>query len=158
MDDSLDNKITELVESKGYLIYDIERVTENYQRIYRVSIMKAIKQPNDEQDNITLQDCELINNLISPIIDMYNIEIDHLEVSSKGLDRQLNKPRHFKLSLNERVKIKLNDKAEQKTIEGIIKSADDEKLILQITTQDTAEDKAINYTDIKKAKVIFIWK
>lgn len=140
MNNDLLSQINKIVESKGFNLYDIEILKENGANIFRVSISSS--------NGINHDDCQVISDIISPLLDIYNIVDDgyFLEVSSPGLERILKKPNHFKLSINQKIKITLNDKTK---LIGILKSADENGFYL--------DSKYYKYSDIKKAKSILEW-
>ncbi len=134
----LESQIKHIVESCNCDLYDIEVLNENESKIFRISISS----PN----GITHDDCQKISEIVSPLLDVYN-PIDseyYLEVSSPGLERKLTKPNHFKLSINQRIKITLLDKT---THSGILMNADDKGF--------TLDDTYFAYGEIKKAKSVF---
>lgn len=140
IDSELESQITKIVEKNGYFLYDIEVLRENDAHILRISITS--------KNGINHSDCQKINDLISPLVDVYNpIESAYfLEISSPGIERILKNPNHFKLSMGDKIEIKLLDKTK---ITGILGKSDDEGFYL-----DSAYYK---YSDIKKAKSVFLW-
>lgn len=140
IDNELESKITQIVESNGYNLYDIEILNENNSHIFRISITA----PN----GINHDDCQKISDIISPLLDIYNpIEGQYsLEVSSPGVERILKKPNHFKLSIGEIIQITLLDKTK---IRGILSSADEIGFSL--------DNKNFKYSEIKKARSVFEW-
>lgn len=136
----LESQIAKIVEKSGYFLYDIEIVRENDAHIFRISITS--------KDGINHQDCQKINDLISPLLDVYDpISGEYfLEVSSPGLERILKKPNHFKLSIGDKIEIRLMDKTK---ISGILGDSDDRGFYLDSTYY--------KYDDIKKAKSVFEW-
>ncbi|RDU57594.1 ribosome maturation factor RimP [Helicobacter sp. MIT 99-5507] len=140
IDSELESQITKIVEKNGYFLYDIEVLRENDAHILRISITS--------KNGINHNDCQKINDLISPLLDVYDpIDGEYfLEISSPGLERILKKPNHFKLSIGDTIEIKLLDKTK---IIGILKESDDNGFYLDSTYY--------KYSDIKKAKSVFIW-
>lgn len=136
--------LEKLVAECGVKLYDVEIANENGRAIYRIYITK--------ENGVTLDDCEKVSRLLSPIYDVkapLNGEYV-LEVSSPGLERKLTKPEHFKASLNELVRIKLNDKS---VLEGKLLAAEEDKIILELEE----EEKEISLSDIKSARTYIIW-
>lgn len=136
-------KIEKIVESFGTDFYDFESVVENDNKIFRIFITC--------KDGVTLEMCENISKVISPILDLNPPIKDKyfLEVSSPGIERSLKKPKHFISSVGELVKIKLNsgDKLQGKIIEANE---------IGVSIDDNGIHK-INYEDIDKAKTYFEW-
>ncbi|RDU65678.1 ribosome maturation factor [Helicobacter sp. MIT 14-3879] len=130
-----------MVESNGYILYDIELVKENNIKILRISIFS--------KNGIGHSDCEKISEIISPLLDVYDPinEEYFLEVSSPGVERILKKPNHFKCFINNKIQVTLEDKTK---IIGILKDSNDCGFYL--------DEKYFTYNEIKKAKSIFEWK
>ncbi|MBQ8829856.1 MAG: ribosome maturation factor RimP [Burkholderiaceae bacterium] len=82
-------QLYELVETTvkgvGYELVDVERFARG---IIRVTI--------DQEGGITLNDCEVVSNLLNPTMTVEGIDFDRLEVSSPGVDRPLRKVADFK--------------------------------------------------------------
>lgn len=142
---SLEEKIEKLVNSCNVELYDIEWAKEGNKNIFRVYIFS--------KDGITLNKCEEVSNLISPLLDIQEPikESYYLEVSSPGIERELKKLKHFESAVGELVRLKLLD---GKKIEGrLIKIVEDE-LFLDVKS----EIKSYKLKDLKSAKTIFKWK
>ena len=131
--------IKNIVEDNGCELYDIEQTTEGDNKFYRVYITKP--------GGVTLNDCEAINNLLSPIFDIEEPIKDKyfLEVSSPGIERKLTKKEHFQKSIGERVKVNTTNGK----VKGILTYADDEKI--------KVDNEEIPYENIKKAKTYIDW-
>lgn len=127
-------------------LYDTEVVTENDHRIYRVYITADTP--------ITLEKCTEVTRILSPIMDLEPpVSGEYfLEVSSPGIDRPLKTLDHFKHSVGELVKLKLEDgtklKAKLLGVEG--------DRIKLWDKQEKAE-KEIPFSQITKAKTYFEW-
>jgi len=142
------NKIEEMlknmIEAEGLKFYDTQIVKEGDETIYRVLIQK-------EGGSVSIDDCVNITNIISPFLDVeeplsgqYN-----LEVSSPGIERKLEKPRHYQLSIGEEVEVTTNDKTKYK---GKLIDVDDSGITIQDRVTDSVK---IEFEDIKKGKTIF---
>ncbi len=136
----LNEIIKNIVEDNGCELYDIEITQEGENKFFRVYITKP--------GGVNLDDCEVINNLLSPIFDIKEPIKDKyfLEVSSPGIERKLTKKEHFEKSIGENVKVTTN---EGKKIKGQLKSFDGE--IAEIGKEK------VNFNDIKKAKTYVDW-
>ncbi|MBR8461911.1 ribosome maturation factor RimP [Campylobacter sp. faydin G-24] len=138
----MDN-LNELVKECGVELYDTEITNENGRAIYRIYITK--------NSGVSLDDCEKVSRLLSPIFDVtppvsgdYN-----LEVSSPGLERKLVKPRHFKASIGELIKIQTSEIK----MAGRLVKANDESIAVQ------NDDGVFEFLimDLKKAKTYLEW-
>jgi len=138
--EELKNVIKNIVEDNGCELYDIEETIENDNKFFRVYITKP--------GGVSLNDCEVINNMISPIFDVEEPIKDRyfLEVSSPGIERKLTKKEHFEKSIGENVKVTTN---EGKKIKGTLKSFDGE-------VAEIGKEK-VKFDDIKKAKTYVDW-
>ncbi len=136
----LNEIIKNIVEDNGCELYDIEISEEGGNKFFRVYITKP--------GGVNLDDCEAINNLLSPIFDIEEPFKDKyfLEVSSPGIERKLTKKEHFQKSIGERVKLTTDD---GEKIKGVLKSFDGENVEIG--------DKKVPFEKIKKAKTYIDW-
>lgn len=112
--------VKEAVEECGCMLWDVEFVKEGPDHNLIVYI--------DKPEGISLDDCEMVNDAIEPIIDEADpIEGSYyLEVSSPGLERELRTSEHIKAFVGERVIVKLfTAKNGKKSYDGIIESFDE---------------------------------
>ena len=154
----LQDKLSALITQKDMKLYDVELLKENEIMILRISIFK--------QGGVTLDDCEAISTLISPLLDveLADLEAYHLEVSSPGIERTLKKPQHFLCSIGQKVAITLLDKSiltgilesynnQEITIKEIPKPAKNKQKIMEKGTKQHT----ILLHECKKVKTIFEW-
>lgn len=153
----LQDKLSELIKQKDMVLYDVELLKENDIMILRISIFK--------KDGVTLDDCEMISTLVSPLLDVEIVDIDsyHLEVSSPGIERTLKKPQHFLCSIGQRVAATLIDKT---IISGILESYDNQEIVIKEVAKRTNSKKQaekdtpshkILLNQCKKVKTVFEW-
>ncbi len=85
----------------GYYLWNVEYVKEGADHILRVTI--------DNDEGITIEDCERMTRAIDPILDLHDpIEDSYLlEVSSPGIERELTRDDHFALCVGEKVEVRL---------------------------------------------------
>ena len=146
-------KIEQLAASLSLYIYDIDFLKEDERHILRISITKKAPMQNlssKDSNAVSLQDCQALSELLSPLLDVENINMDnyHLEVSSPGLERILKKPQHYAFSLGEMISLKLTDKS---SLQGILENVNDTHITLLVGKEQVK----IPFSSIKKAKVIF---
>ncbi len=108
----------------------------------------------DKQGGITLDDCELVNQLIDPILDS-EPEIagrhDYLVVSSPGLDRPIKTDSDFKRNVGRKLDVKLFSPMDKKReITGVLKSFDAESICLE--QEGAGEPIAVRRANIAKAQ------
>ena len=138
--------VEQILAENGFKLYDIEITEENGHNYYRIYMQKE-----GSDKSVTLDDCALINRIVSPIFDVeYNSDDSYfLEVSSPGVERSLTKPEHFEKSVGEKVKLKLKDGTK---IKGVLQEYDSEKQRINV------KNKVIPLDSIKKARTYFEWK
>ena len=148
----IEEQIEELLESKiknlGYILYDVEYVKEGKDYYLRIYI--------DSEKGITLDDCELVSNNITDMLDEKDIIKDQyfLEVSSPGVERVLKKDKHLKSNLGAKVQIKLFKPIDgNKQFTGILKDFDNESIIIE----EDSQTKKIERKNIGQIKTIFDW-
>ena len=116
---ALEIKVEELVkpiiENLGYSVYDVIYQKEGKDNYLRIFI--------DSPKGIGLNDCELVNNSITDILDEKDyIKAQYfLEISSPGIERTLRREEQFKENIGKQVEIHLYKQINnQKTITGIL--------------------------------------
>jgi len=149
MSSNLEQTLTDMIQAEDseLYFYETQTVKENDNLIFRV----FIKSPNR---SITIDDCVKVNNLISPYLDVYPPTSGQyfLEVSSPGIERIVKDLKHFKLSINEKFKIKLQDKTD---INGTLIEIDENNSSIKLKEKDNEEIRTILLSDIVKAKTYF---
>ena len=148
IEEKVEALITPKVEELGYNLYDVEYVKEGKDYYLRVYI--------DKENGIDLNDCELVSNNITEILDKedYIKEQYFLEVSSPGIERVLKKDKHLQDNLKSNVSVKLFKPIEnQKQYIGILVSFDEENIEIEI------QDKTIKLprTNIAQIKTVYTW-
>lgn len=140
----IQEKIEKYIQSCGCELYGIELVKDFGQDVLRISVYS--------KEGVSLDKCQEISQLISPFLDVEDPITSKyvLEVSSPGIERVLKNPRHFSFSIGEEIQVKNIDKT---TIEGILKSCDDEGFVLE----NSQGEHKIAYIQTKKVKTIFRW-
>ncbi len=127
-------------------LYDTEIVSENDHTIYRIYITA--------KNAVTLDKCTEVTKIISPIIDLDPpVKGEYfLEVSSPGIDRKLTTLEHFRYSIGDLVKLKLQDGTK---IKAKLLDVNDNNII--IYDKSEKEDKVIQFSEIVKARTYFEW-
>ncbi|MCF6330857.1 MAG: ribosome maturation factor [Sulfurimonas sp.] len=148
---SLESDINSFVESVDMQLYDISTVNEFDEIIYRISVIS-----NEFEDSkrkpVSLDKCAELSRLISPLLDVTPpVSGDYrMEVGSPGIERKLNKLKHYNLSIGERVSLLLNDKTK---IRGILTKVENSKIFVDVDGKETLVD----FGEILKAKIYFEW-
>ena len=148
----IEEKIESLLEGKvqelGYNLYDIEYVKEGKDYFLRIYI--------DNEKGITLEDCELVSNNITDMLDEEDYIKDQyfLEVSSPGVERVLKKDKHLKNNIGTKVQVKLFKPYQgQKQYVGILKNFNEQNIQLDVNSKIVD----IERKNIGQIKTIFDW-
>ena len=141
---SLNEQIAKIVKANGAEFYGTETAQEDGNTIYRVYIT--------QEGGVNLDLCADISHELSVFFDV-NPPMHgayYLEVSSPGIERKLEEPRHFISAVGERVKFRIHGGEKEK---GEITSADESGF----TIAKKGEDVRFEYANISKAKTYFEW-
>ena len=138
-----------IINNLGYEVYDVIYEKEGKDNYLRIFI--------DNENQITLEDCEKVNNAITDILDEKDLIKSQyfLEVSSPGLERRIRNDKQLEMFKNEKIEIHLFKAIDkQKIITGILKNYDQEKILLQVDEKEISIDK----TNISKMKNVYNWE
>ena len=147
IEEKVESIILEPIEKLGYDLYDVEYVKEGKDYFLRIYIQA--------EKEIDLNDCEKVSNEITEILDKEDPikEQYFLEVSSTGVEKNLRKEKHLKENINNEVQIKLFKPIDgQKQYKGILKSFDNDYLILQ-----TDKELKLDRKNISQIKTVYNW-
>jgi ribosome maturation factor RimP len=103
----------------------------------------------DQDGGVTLDDVAVATKAVSDVLDDSDVMGEQpytLEVTSRGVDRPLTLPRHWRRNAGRLVKASLVEGGE---VTGRIGESDDETVTLEVT----GEARRVAYADIAKAKV-----
>ena len=149
IEEKVESLVSKTINDLGYSIYDIMYVKEGKDYYLRIFI--------DNEDGISLNDCEKVNDAITDMLDSANYIKDQyfLEISSPGIERNIRTDKHLQLNLNEEINVKLFKAIEnKKELEGILKKFDDETITLENENND---DIIIQRNNISSMKRAFKW-
>ena len=128
------------VTGLGYELVDVERVGRGLLRVYI-----------DKPQGISVEDCALVSNQLTRVLEVEGVAYDRLEVSSPGLDRPLKKAADFVRFKGERARIKLRvPKDGQRNFVGVIGPVAQGSLALDVEGKVVSIDLA----DVDKAKLV----
>lgn len=141
IEEKVENLIKDKIENIGYELYDVLYLKEGKNYILRIVI--------DNENGISLEDCEKVNNEITDILDEadYIKEQYYLEVSSPGIERILRKDWQLKKNIDNKVQVSLFKKDENgfKEYIGILKQVEDDYLkIIQENNEYMVQRKNIS--------------
>ncbi len=133
--------IKELLDPNIHLI----DVQENNQR----DLVKVIV---DSENPITIDTIASITRTIrdSEVIDKHFPNGYKMEVTSTGIDADLEQPFQFRKNIGRQLKLKLITNDSVKSMKATLKDIDDNGIFIQLGK----EISHINYADIKQAKII----
>ena len=146
IEEKVENSISKIIENLGYKLYDVQYAKEGKDYFLRIFIEK-------ENGEITLDDCENVNNAITDILDEkdYIKEQYFLEVSSTGVEKVIRKDKHLKENINEIITIKLFKPVEgTKEFIGKLKNFDEENLEIELDDESIIQLERKNISLIKK--------
>jgi ribosome maturation factor RimP len=133
-----------VVQDLGYELVDIE---------FRLGAHSLVRIFIDKQGGITLEDCELVSNQVSGVLDVEDPLPGHytLEVSSPGLDRALRTAEHFRMFAGRQIKLQCKSLvAGRKRFKGVLKGIDGEEITLEV---DGVEAK-IALSNVNSARLV----
>ena len=136
--------VREAVEECGCMLWDVEFVKEGPDHNLIIYI--------DKPEGISLDDCEMVNDAVEPIIDEADpIEGSYyLEISSPGLERELKTKEHIEAFVGERVIVKLfAPKDGKKSFDGNIVSVDDNGVVTLDVNGEEVQLSPKEYSSIK---------
>ncbi len=148
IEEKVEELISSVIENLGYELYDVEYVKESKDYFLRIYI--------DNEKGITLDDCELVSNNITELLDKedYIKEQYFLEVSSPGVERILRKDKHLEANIGKDVQIKLFKPLNgKKQYIGTLQQYDANNIIIK----QNDESISISRQDIAQIKTIFEW-
>lgn len=97
------NEIKTIIEQENHILYDINFIYEDGEEIMQIQMM-------NKTTPLNMDECTRMTKLISPILEENFIYDDYrVEIGSAGLKRSIKDKAQWNLSINELVKIKLED-------------------------------------------------
>ena len=149
IEEKIECLVKPIIEKLSYKLYDVEYSKEGKDYYLRIFI--------DNNDVISIEDCEIVTNAISDILDEANYikEQYFLEVSSPGIERRLRKDEHFEDNIGKDIEISLfkKDNYGNKQYIGCLISYTNETITISINNNL----KSIERKDISFIKTIYNW-
>ena len=137
MSDLLNQRIKEVVESKGYHVFDIQWTKQSNNRVLQIACGK-------DDFSMDLDGCTMLSDVISTMLDEEFEELSDyfLEICSPGAERELTTMADRLLALHHKVYIRLEHPI-NKSLEfiGMVDAIDADQLVL--TYRDKARSKTI---------------
>ena len=140
----LNTLIETTVVSLGYELVDVEMSPRG--RTVRV----FIDLPGDDK-GIDVEDCAKVSNQLSRVFEVENIDFDHLEISSPGLDRVVKKAADFERFAGQDIQVKVRiPHAGRRNFQGELLGCKDGKVGLRLEKDDVE----LEFNNIEKARLV----
>jgi ribosome maturation factor RimP len=128
----------------GYELVDIEMSPRG--RTIRIFIDLPGK-----ENGVDVDDCALVSNQLSRLLDVENVDYDRLEISSPGLDRVVKKAEDFARFAGQDIQIKLRiPQGGRRNFQGELIGLTDGKVSLRLEKDDVE----LEFTNIEKARLV----
>ncbi len=122
-----EERLRPVIENEGYELVEVTYQKEST----GMNLVFTI----DNDNGITIDDCEKIHKIIDPILDELNPTDDKpyiLSVSSPGLDRPIKTERDFKRNLGKEIEITLFQKIDgKKNFKGVLKTYSEKQVEIE---------------------------
>ena len=140
----LNTLIETTVVGLGYELVDVEMSPRG--RTVRV----FIDLPGDDK-GIDVEDCAKVSNQLSRVFEVENIDFDHLEISSPGLDRVVKKADDFERFAGQDIQIKVRIPHDgRRNFQGELLGCKDGKVGLRLEKDDVE----LEFNNIEKARLV----
>lgn len=139
--DRIENELLGPLSVLGLDIEAVELTPAGKRRVLRIAV--------DKDGGVTLDDVAEATREISSVLDASDVMGEHpytLEVTSRGVDRPLTLPRHWRRNESRLVKVALVEGGE---VQGRIGRSTDESVVLDVD----GTERELAYADIAKARV-----
>jgi len=136
--------INEFLLEENLELYDINIV--NFPNISKIDIYVY------SSTNLDYKTIERLNYQIQRLLEEFNIEKGSYDliISSPGIERSLKTLRHYEISINEYLKVKLNDPiGNEYVFYGILSNVENDNIYLDVDEQIVE----INFNNIKKSRI-----
>ena len=148
IESKVENLLNSSIEALGYELYDVLYEKEGKDYYLRIII--------DKPEGIDINDCEIVNNEINPILDEadYIKEQYFLEVSSPGAERPLKKESDYQRALNEYIHVSLYQAVDgRKVYEGTMTDLTPDSLTLDYLDKTRYKTITLDRKKIAKARL-----
>ena len=139
--EAIESELTEPLEALGMDVEAVEITPAGKRRILRVAV--------DKDGGVTLDDVADATREVGRVLDESEVMGEQpytLEVTSRGVDRPLTLPRHWRRNTNRLVKVTGTN---GETFTGRIKEHDENGVVLEIS----GKRRTVPYAEVKKALV-----
>lgn len=148
-DEEVEAVVRPVVEAAGLELWEATFRRESGRRVLRVTVHR--------EGGVDLETITSTSERLSRRLDLEGFSADtpyELEVSSRGLERALRRPRHFERSVGEQVRVRTMVPVDGRQVhEGALVSAGPEAIVIA----SGGGDVRVRYTDIASARTVFEW-
>jgi ribosome maturation factor RimP len=143
----LHNLLEKTVVGLGYELVDMEFAARGLLRVF-------IDKP-EKAGGVDVEDCVAVSHQLSRLLDVENVDYDHLEVSSPGFDRPLKKAADFERFAGEEIRLSLRAplSGRQRNYRGRLLGLRDGKVVLRVESGEEAGELAVEMENIAKARL-----
>jgi len=137
----IEAELADPLAAQGLDVESVEVTPAGKRRVLRVAV--------DKDGGVTLDDVAAATREVSRVLDDSDVMGEQpytLEVTSRGVDRPLTRPRHWRRNLDRLVKVTLDDGA---ALEGRIVAASDDSVSLDVS----GTPREVSYAQVTKALV-----
>jgi ribosome maturation factor RimP len=137
----IEAELVDPLAAQGLDVESVEVTPAGKRRVLRVAV--------DKDGGVTLDDVAAATREVSRVLDDSDVMGEQpytLEVTSRGVDRPLTRPRHWRRNLDRLVKVTLED---GDALEGRIVAASDDSVSLDVS----GTQREVSYAQVTKALV-----
>ncbi len=145
MQSKVESIVKEACATHGVALYDLELKTTAHGKVLVVYITSL--------GGVKVHDCQYVSRMIEHQLETEDLISGHyfLEVSSPGLERELNKKSHFVSAINEHIKLTVQGEEQNRRLTGILLEVNQDSITLASESGETEE---ILLSRIRKAKTL----
>lgn len=144
----IEQEIEKIVTAEGYVLIHIDYKPFGGNAVLRVDI--------DKDGGVTLEDCQLISQQLSPMLDVEDAIPSRyeLQVSSPGLDRKFYRQSDYEKFLGRLVRVKTGKAVRGlHVIVGHLKSYDGDRIVVMDPSAKRDPEYTIDLSDIKETRL-----
>lgn len=144
--DAIEPLIRQAVESKGYELFEL-----NWTKFEGNDVLQVLI---DAEHEIQIDDCVIVNDIVSPLLDTLEIESDNylLEVASPGIERPIRNQEEMLDAVGAFIFIKAKQDAEKFSLEGVLESFEDDVATISYNVKGRQKKIQLEYSEIKFAR------
>ncbi|MDE0116192.1 MAG: ribosome maturation factor RimP [bacterium] len=142
--DSVGELLAPLFHGRGLEVYDLT---------FGGGVLRIIV---DKPGGVSLDEVAGASKVVSRLLDDNDLVPGRytLEITSPGLERPLRRPEHYARAVGETISVKLGPHVEgQRRIQGLLVECDHDGIAIE----DGGVPQHVPFTDIAKARTVFVW-